>query len=281
MSNRRRRALSAKARAKRDKKADEKRATALAKIASTKELAETLVAQLKKIVDEAETSMIASIREATELAFRLQDECRFTQLKIATAIGRSQGWVSLLLAWRERGYKGTPSIHAPAAPPKLLAANNPAVQPDPKVGMPGGPKLVLLPDNAIVVEELKAGHAPSTLIHNGVAHPDKGAPMSTKPKSNGKGGDNTAQKDAALTSFARLVSDLFSLMAGGVKPIKFVRADVTNETLMKVAGLCTGVVEAREQAERLARVHNETAEQSAEAMKAKHAASEAAAAASA
>lgn len=102
-----------------------------------------------RIVDEAEVSMVSSLREATEIAFQLQEECGLTQLKIAMGIGRSQGWISKLLSWRERGYEGTPSLHVPVAP-KLLPGNNPA-PPDPQVGMPDGPKLALLPDNTIKV----------------------------------------------------------------------------------------------------------------------------------
>ncbi len=161
--------------------------------------------------------------------------------------------------------------------------------------------------DAAELAKLKSGQAPSTLLHNGEAHPDKGAPMSARisggekidlstlgPKAaeqlakhmaepaasptKGTSGDNKAQVDAAVKAFAEHITALTILMAGGVKPAKFVKANVTSETLMKVAGLCTGVVAARQQAERLARIHNLTAEQSAETMKAAHAANENAAA---
>lgn len=148
--------------------------------------------------------------------------------------------------------------------------------------------------DAAELAKLKSGQANGTLLHNGEAHPTPAAPMTivlhgadsksgkpgtvTQVPTKGTSGDNKAQVDAAVKAFAEHITALTILMAGGVKPAKFVKANVTSETLMKVAGLCTGVVAARQQAERLARIHNLTAEQSAETMKAAHAANENAAA---
>jgi hypothetical protein len=147
--------------------------------------------------------------------------------------------------------------------------------------------------------KLKAGTAPGTLIQNGKAHPEPATPMvrtaagdkldtsTLGPKAAeqlakhvGVSGNN-GQNDAAVRTFAKLVTDLLVLTAGGVKPVKFVRAEVSDETLGKVAELCTGVVRARWTAAQIAKAHNQTVEQSAEAMKAKHAANENAAASAA
>jgi hypothetical protein len=144
--------------------------------------------------------------------------------------------------------------------------------------------------DAAELAKLKAGTAPATLIQNGKAHPDPATPLvlhGSDSKSGKPGtvttkravsGDNKDQKDAALTSFARLVSDLFSLTAGGVKPDKFVKADVKNGTLEKVAELLLGVVAVRRKAAAFAEQHNQSAEQSADRMRAAHAANENAAA---
>ncbi len=311
---RKRRALSAKAKAKRDKQQEAKRATALAKTEATKELADKLVAQLKKIVDDAEASMVSSIREAAEVAFRLQAECGFTQLKIAVAIGRQQPWVSKILAWRERGYKGTPSIHAPDTP-KLFPGNNPAAQPDPNVGMPRDGVQRTLPDDtppdisadlrlatlgnkkarkrllkagytesmdsstnepvftkpASAEEQIKTGRAPSTLIHNGEAHPIKGAPMSPAPKGNGGSAPikkpEPADKDD-LVRFASLVVQLDQLTT--IRPSLLVAADIDMPRLKRVTAFLEAFIAQKAehdkrhaQAARFAAAHNETVEQHA------------------
>jgi len=132
----RRAAKTAKAEAKRREaevkraaKADKETAKALAITKATR--ADNLVAQLKSLIDDACEGFAASMHDAAELAFRLQDEFGLSQFKIGTAIGRSQAWVSTILKWRAAGYPQTafgPQSKARDAR-RLLGPNNPAAFP--------------------------------------------------------------------------------------------------------------------------------------------------------
>ena len=68
---------------------------------------ETLVAELKLLVDNACDHFAYQMREAAELSSRLRDDFGLTQVKIGAAIGRSQAWVSMILKWKEAGFPDT------------------------------------------------------------------------------------------------------------------------------------------------------------------------------
>jgi hypothetical protein len=143
-------AKTAQAEAK-QKDVEEKRAArALAK--TTKALAaeiDTLVADARKLADEADEAYGTTTRQVTEKLFRLTNYYGLTQLKVATLMHRSQPWVSKRLDWRANGYPATafgPQSKEKRAKAKLLVAPN---NPDPNVGMPPGPKLALMPDDTI------------------------------------------------------------------------------------------------------------------------------------
>jgi hypothetical protein len=155
----RRAAKTAKAQAKKAEAKTKRAARAQAKAeeeAKAKALATTkateidkLLGQLKSLVDNACERFATDMRDAAELAFRLQ-EFGLTQFEIGAAIGRSQQWVSGVLIWRSKGYPDTAfGPQAKQARAKLLPVTG-KVEPDPNVGMPPGPKLALMPDNTIV-----------------------------------------------------------------------------------------------------------------------------------
>jgi len=205
----RRAAKTAKAEAKR-KEREEKKAIK----ESTEKLARTLVAQFRTISDEAQASALSSCRKLAEIAFRLQEECGFTQLRIALATDCQQPWISKLLSWRERDYEGTPSIHVPVAQ-KLFPGNNPAA-PDPTVGMPKGPNLtlVLLPDNSVVEKlatpvpagndtDASAAQAENAK-HQGVTSP---ASKSTPVDVNAMRDDKDARSKAALKNLNAAIDE--------------------------------------------------------------------------
>jgi hypothetical protein len=170
----RRAANAAKAEAKRKEaetkrvaKADKEAKSKAVAVATAKEI-DALVAELTKLVDEAEASMHSSMHKAAEKIFRLADTYGLTQLKIATLMGRSQPWVSGLLKWKADGYPATP--FGPQAnkarairDERLLVTNNPAppTEPGAEAGHPDlrvnegqrhsvGPKLALPPDKSVV-----------------------------------------------------------------------------------------------------------------------------------
>jgi hypothetical protein len=143
----------ARARAKAEKEAKSK-----AMAVATAEEVDGLVAQLKTLVDNACERFAADMHDAAELAFRLQDKCGLTQFQIGARIGRSQQWVSGVLIWRSKGYPDTAfGPQAKQARAKLLPVTG-KTEPDPQVGIPPGPKLMLLPDNTITVADSSTGN---------------------------------------------------------------------------------------------------------------------------
>ena len=140
-------AKTAKAEAKRVARAKakaEKETEAKAVADAEAEKIDGLVAQLKVLVDNACERFATDMRDAAELAFRLQDECGLTQFKIGAKIGRSQQWVSAVLIWRSNGYPDTAfGPQAKQARAKLLPVTGSA-EFDPQVGIPSGAKLTLL-----------------------------------------------------------------------------------------------------------------------------------------
>ena len=285
-------ARTAKAQAKRKAIEEKRAARALAKVEKTKaetvttETIDRLAGELKTLVDNAMSVMGSAMRDAAERAYTLQQTYHLSQSEIGMKIGRSQPWVSGLLAWRLAGYPATPfgpqSKEKRTA--KLLGAPN---NPDPKIGMPDGPKLTLLSDDSIIVtadtdaaetetetetERLKAGQAPSTLIHNGKAHPDKGAPMSPPKATNGGSAPIKKAPGAnpdVLVSFATTVNYLYDTFVD-VKPSTLVAADVDMAKVKKVTAFLEAFIAQKAehdkrhaQAAKFAAAHNETVEQHA------------------
>ena len=143
----------ARARAKAEKEAKSK-----AMAVATAEEVDGLVDQLKTLVDNACERFAADMHDAAELAFRLQDKCGLTQFQIGARIGRSQQWVSGVLIWRSKGYPDTAfGPQAKQARAKLLPVTG-KTEPDPQVGVPPSPKLMLLPDNTITVADNSTGN---------------------------------------------------------------------------------------------------------------------------
>lgn len=157
----RRAAKTAKAEAKRLARAKanaDKEAELKAIADATAEKIEGLINQLKTLVDNACERFTTDMRDAAELAFRLQHECGLTQFKIGAKIGRSQQWVSGVLIWRSKGYPDTAfGPKAKQARAKLSQVTG-ETEFDPQVGVPSGAKLTLLPDNTITVADGGAGN---------------------------------------------------------------------------------------------------------------------------
>jgi len=159
----RRAARTAKAEAKRKEIEEKRAARALAKVEKTKaetvamETIDRLAGELKTLVDNAMSVMGSAMREAAERAYTLQQTYHLSQSEIGMKIGRSQPFVSGLLAWRLASYPDTPfgpQSKVKREKAKLLGAPN---NPDPTVGLPkDGLKRTLLGDSdgTIVTERI-------------------------------------------------------------------------------------------------------------------------------